>query len=258
MLDVEGLATGYGRALVLHDVTLQVEAGEAVALVGSNGAGKTTLLHTIAGLHRAAWRGRVRFGGEDVTGMPAHRLLRRGLVLVPERRQLWPALTVVDHLTLGAFVHRRDRRVVASDLESCYQLFPLLAERCGQPAGTLSGGEQQMLAIARALMARPRLLLLDEPSLGLAPLIVRRIFEVVAQLRRDGLTVLVVEQAVAAALGAADRGYVLERGRTVLAGPAAQLLADPAVRAAYLGARADTSQLDGRRAAGPEGRVASA
>jgi branched-chain amino acid transport system ATP-binding protein len=257
MLAVEGVCTGYGRALVLHEVTLRVGEGEVVALVGSNGAGKTTLLNTIAGLHRggrgSGLKGKVTLDGVDVTGMPAPRLIRRGLVLVPERRQIWPGLSVADHLLLGAFHRRRDRAFVAERTGLCTDLFPVLAQRLSQQAGTLSGGEQQMLAIARALMAGPRLLLLDEPSLGLAPLVVRRIFEVVGELRRAGLTVLVVEQVVAAALGAADRGYVLERGRAVLDGDAADLLADPAVRAAYLGIKADTTGID-RRAATTTGR----
>jgi len=247
MLTVEGLATGYGGARVVHDVTLHVDEGEVVALVGSNGAGKTTTLNTLAGLHRGSGtrrRGRVVFDGHDVSGMPAARLMRRGMVLVPERRQVWPEHSVGDNLLLGAFSRRRDKTFVGERLDHCYTVFPVLADRRRQPAGTLSGGEQQMLAIARALMTAPRLLMLDEPSVGLAPLIVERIFEVVAQLRDDGLTVLVVEQMVGTALGVADRGYVLERGRTVLDGRARELLTDPAVQAAYLGVRSDTQAID--------------
>ncbi len=248
MLLVEGLATGYGRALVLDGVDLRVDEGEIVALVGSNGAGKSTLLNTLAGLHRggigSGIRGRVTFEGRDASGVAAPRLMRRGLVLVPERRQVWPRHTVADNLVLGAFSRRRDRGFVADRLEYAYGLFPVLRDRSSQAAGTLSGGEQQMLAIARALMAEPRLLLLDEPSVGLAPLVVERIFDVVVGLRREGVTVLVVEQMVGMALGIADRGYVLERGRTVLEGRAADLLADPGVRAAYLGVRSDTTVLE--------------
>ncbi len=247
MFSVESLATGYGGAPVLHDVTLRVDEGEVVALVGSNGAGKTTLLNTLAGLHRGSGtrrRGRVTFDGHDVAGMPAARLMRRGMVLVPERRQVWPEHTVGDNLLLGAFSRRRDRAFVSERLEHCIGLFPVLGERREQAAGTLSGGEQQMLAIARALMTQPRLLMLDEPSVGLAPLIVERIFDVVAQLRHDGLTVLVVEQMVGTVLGVADRGYVLERGRTVLDGPADELLSNPAVQAAYLGVQSDTLAID--------------
>ncbi len=253
MLEVEGLATGYGPALVLHDVTLRVAEGEIVALVGSNGAGKTTFLNTVAGLHRggrgSGLRGRVRLDGRNVTGMSAPRLVRRGLVLVPERRQVWPELSAADNLLLGAFSRRRDKGYVSSRMDYCFEMFPRLAERRDQQAGTLSGGEQQMLAVARALMPSPRILLLDEPSSGLAPLVVRRIFEAIRELKREGLTVLLVEQMVTMALAVADRGYVLERGRTVLNGSAAELAADEGVRAAYLGVRKDTTVLEEETAA---------
>jgi branched-chain amino acid transport system ATP-binding protein len=245
MLAVEGLAAGYGAARVLEDVSLGVDAGEIVALVGSNGAGKTTLLNTVAGLHRPRPGGTVTFEERDVTGLTAARLVRRGLVLVPERRQIWPVLTVADHLRLGAFRSRRDQATVATRRERAYGLFPVLDERRDQYAGTLSGGEQQMLAIARALMAGPRLLLLDEPSLGLAPLVVRSILDVVRRLREEGIAVLLVEQLVAMALGIADRGYVLERGRIVESGAAADLLESPTVRRAYLGVRVEATPAPG-------------
>ncbi len=247
MLEVESLATGYDRSLVLHDVSLRVGEGEVVAVVGSNGAGKTTFLNTVAGLHRprtgVGVRGRIAFDGADVTGSSASRRVRAGMALVPERRQVWPELSVADNLRLGGFVKRRDKRWVSDRTAHCYAMFPWLEERSHQHAGTLSGGEQQMLAIARALMAGPRMLLLDEPSSGLAPLVVRRIFEVVRELKNEGLTVLIVEQMVTMALGVADRGYVLERGRTVLSGSSHELLNDPGVRAAYLGVQSDAAAL---------------
>jgi branched-chain amino acid transport system ATP-binding protein len=255
VLEVDNLAVGYAGADVLHDVSLRVGTGEVVALVGSNGAGKTTFLNTIAGLHRGGRgsrvRGQVRLSGRPVTTVSAPWLVRHGLALVPERRQIWPEHTVADNLLLGAFSRRRDKGYVQQRTTYCYELFPRLGERRAQHAGTLSGGEQQMLAIARALMSSPQLLLLDEPSMGLAPLVVRRIFEVIRELKRDGLTVLLVEQMVTMALETADRGYVLERGRTILDGPARTLLADPAVRAAYLGVAVDTSGVEAAAAAAP-------
>ena len=239
MLEIQGLSAGYGQVGVLHDVAMQIAKGEIVALVGSNGAGKSTFLNTLAGVHRGlsfpVGQG-VRFDDRDVSRWTAPALVRAGLVLVPERRQIWPDMSVAEHLRLGAFHRRRDRRYVADKEAYCLQTFPRLRERLKQAAGTLSGGEQQMLAMARALMAGPRILLLDEPSTGLSPLLVDRIFEVVQELRaQTGLTILLVEQMVTQTLAISDRAYVLDRGRIVLSGPARAMLDDPAVRSAYLG-----------------------
>jgi branched-chain amino acid transport system ATP-binding protein len=231
LLQVEGLRAAYGRIEVLHGIDLAVGAGEIVALIGANGAGKSTCLAAIGGL-LAPRGGRVTFAGRDITGRPAEELVRLGLGHVPERRQLFGALTVEDNLLLGAYARRGDKR---PDLERIYALFPILRERRRQRAGTLSGGQGQMLALGRGLMARPTLLLLDEPSVGLAPLVAREIFAAVAALRAGGTTVLLVEQNARAALRLADRGYVLETGRVALAGPAAALMADPTVQGVYLG-----------------------
>lgn len=238
MLEVSQLSTGYGRSQVLHDVDLKVGAGEIVALVGSNGAGKSTFLQTLAGTHRnqRLTAGQVRFDGKDVLRSSAPSLVRNGLVLVPERRQIWPDMNVLDHLKLGAFLRRNDKDYVAEREAFCMDLFPRLKERCNQLAGTLSGGEQQMLAMARALMSGPRLLLLDEPSTGLSPVLVDRILEVVQQLRSAaGLTILLVEQMVTLTLQIADRAYVLDRGRIVLSGKARAMLDDPTIKESYLG-----------------------
>jgi branched-chain amino acid transport system permease protein len=234
LLEVSGLRAGYGPVTVLSDVSLEVRRGEVVALLGANGAGKTTALRTIAGLHRAR-AGSVRFDGADITNARAHRIVDRGLVQVPEGQRVFAGLSVEENLRLGAFLARRDRALVASRREAVYAVFPLLRERCTQTAGTLSGGERQMLAIGRALMAEPKLLCLDEPSMGLAPLLVRRTFARIAEVADRGTAVLIVEQNVAGALRLADRAYVLETGGIVLEGPSADLGADPRVRAAYLG-----------------------
>ncbi len=232
MLTVEDISAGYGRIEALHGVSLTVGAGEIVAIVGANGAGKTTLMKTIAGVHPAT-AGTIRFDGEAVTGTPPHRRVAMGIALVPEGRQVFGPLSVADNLALGAY---RRAGGAAEDRAAIETLFPILKERRRQPAGSLSGGQQQMLAIARALMSRPRLLLLDEPSMGLAPLIVKEILEVLSHRARDtGLTVLLVEQNVSAALSLARRGYVLETGRVVAEGFSASLLADPAIQRAYLG-----------------------
>ena len=227
----------YGPIRAVRDVSLEVAPGEVVALIGANGAGKTTTLRTIAGLLRPAG-GSIRFAGAAVAGVRPHRLVRQGLVLVPEGRGILTRLTVLDNLLLGATA-RRDRSEVAADLERAYARFPRLAERRAQSAGTLSGGEQQMLAIARALMARPRLLMLDEPSLGLAPLVVREIFAAIRDLKASGVTILLVEQNARAALEIAERAYVLETGRVALSGPAAELLTSEQVIRAYLGELAE-------------------
>jgi branched-chain amino acid transport system ATP-binding protein len=213
-------------------VDLEVRQGEMVALIGANGAGKTTTLKAICGLLHHG--GSVRLKGEDVGGRPAHELVERGLSLVPEGRGVFGRLTVQENLAMGAYV-RRDRQAVRADLDRAFGLFPRLAERRTQTAGTLSGGEQQMLAIGRALMSRPALLLLDEPSMGLAPMMVEKIFETVRMVSREGVTVLLVEQNAKLALEASHRGYVMESGLLALAGESAALLADPQVRQAYLG-----------------------
>ncbi len=250
LLVVEGLRAAYGRIEVLHGIDLTVNAGEIVALIGANGAGKSTALATISGL-LAPRGGRVTFEGRDITGRPAEDLVRLGLSHVPERRQLFGALTVEDNLLLGAYARRGDRVGQRAALARVYELFPILQERRRQRAGTLSGGQGQMLALGRGLMARPSLLLLDEPSVGLAPLVAREIFAAVAALRERGTTVLIVEQNARAALRLADRGYVLETGRVVLAGPAAELMADPTVQGVYLGQTVAESQ-DGARAVAVE------
>jgi branched-chain amino acid transport system ATP-binding protein len=233
LLRVEGLRAGYGPIDVLHEVSLTVEPGEVVALIGANGAGKTTTLMAISGVvpHRA---GSVEFDGRDLTRLPAHQIVRLGLSQAPEGRRIFPRLTVLENLQMGAFT-RTDPQGVAEDIEKAFELFPILRERKAQPGGLLSGGQQQMLAIARALMARPKLLLLDEPSLGLAPQVVVQIFEVVRDLNRRGVSVLLVEQNARMAIKVAHRGYVLETGRVTFADKADALLNDPRIRAAYLG-----------------------
>jgi len=233
MLRVENLVAAYGRIEALHGVSLHVEEGEIVAIVGANGAGKTTLMKAIAGVHPAA-SGRILLDGEDVTRLPAFARVSRGVALVPEGRQVFGPLSVADNLALGAFRADGD---AAADREEMEELFPILKERRHQAAGSLSGGQQQMLAVARAMMARPRLLLLDEPSMGLAPIVAREIFEKLRERHRSaGLTVLLVEQNVSAALGLASRAYVLETGRVAAEGPSRTLLADEAIQRAYLGA----------------------
>ncbi len=233
MLEVAGLQVAYGDATALWDVSLAVEESELVAVVGPNGSGKTTLINAIAGLLPAR-RGTLRFRGEDLTRLRAHEVSSRGIAIVPEGRRLFTGMTVEENLELGCYAPvartARDAR-----LERVYAIFPVLRARRRQAAGTLSGGEQQMAAIGRALMAGPRLLLLDEPSLGLAPTIVERVFEVIVELHRAGTAVLLVEQNVAKTLAVADRAYVLSEGRIVSAGPPARLLAEPEIRSAYLG-----------------------
>ena len=237
MLEVRGLSARYGAVAALRDVSLEVRAGELVALIGANGAGKSTLLRTIAGL-MAPSAGRVTLEGRDVTGQPPEAILRSGIALVPERRRVFADLTVLDNLELGGYALPRGgdfRRRLDAGVDDAYRLFPVLHRRREQLAGTLSGGEQQMLAIGRALMSRPRLLLCDEPSLGLAPLIVQEIMRLLAALREAGTTILLVEQNARMALRAADRAYVLETGSVVLAGPGADLLDNHELKAAYLG-----------------------
>ncbi|HET9924125.1 MAG TPA: ABC transporter ATP-binding protein [Methylomirabilota bacterium] len=233
MLTLEGVDAFYGDLQALHDVSLEVRPGELVALVGANAAGKTTTLRVISGT-LAARGGRVMFDGLDLAVVPAHSRVARGIVQVPEGRRLFPFMTVRENLLLGA--HAPSARAEQDrSLEYVLRLFPVLEERATQLAGSLSGGEQQMCAIGRALMARPRLLMLDEPTLGIAPVLVQRIFETVAAINRDGVTVLLVEQNVRRALALANRAVVLENGRVVLAGPARELLADERLKKAYLG-----------------------
>jgi branched-chain amino acid transport system ATP-binding protein len=238
MLRLEGVSGGYGRFPVLHAVSLEVRAGEIVALIGANGAGKSTLLNTIMGLVRLS-AGEILYEGKSLSRLPTPAIVRAGLAQVPERRQLFGTMTVEENLRMGAYA--RPQRV-AERLAEQFRLFPLLGERRRQAAQTLSGGEQQMLAIARANMSEPRLLLLDEPSLGLAPLVVQLVLREIRRLREAGRTVLVVEQNARAALGIADRGYVLENGRVSLAGEARELLGDRSVQQAYLGGEGGSSR----------------
>jgi branched-chain amino acid transport system ATP-binding protein len=233
MLEVLDLVVFYGAIQALAGVSFRVPAGQVVALLGANGAGKSTVMRAITGVVVPA-RGRILFEGREIQGRAPHDIIRRGLALVPEGRRIFANLTVRENLLLGAYF-RREAQGLAQDLEWLYGIFPRLAQRQSQPAGTLSGGEQQMLALGRALMSRPRLLLLDEPSLGLAPLLVREVFQVIQDLNRRGATVLLVEQNAFAALHIAHYGYVLETGRLVLEGPAVDLLAHPHLRDAYLG-----------------------
>jgi branched-chain amino acid transport system ATP-binding protein len=231
-LEVDGLSAFYGHLRALSDISLTVEAGELVSIIGANGAGKTTCLRALSGL--IATTGTIRFDGRNLAGLTPQDIVGLGVVHCPEGRKLFPDMTVGENLSLGAFL-RSDRAAIRDDLERVNELFPILHERREQKAGTLSGGEQQMLAIGRALMCRPRILLLDEPSFGIAPIIVDRIFEVIQELNAGGLTTLLVEQNVSLALDVCSRAYVLESGRVVLAGSSADIAADKAVRETYLG-----------------------
>jgi branched-chain amino acid transport system ATP-binding protein len=233
LLEVDDIHAYYGSIEALKGVSLTVDEGEVVTLIGSNGAGKSTTLRAISGLTPAS-TGRITFGGGEITRVPAHEIVAQGIALAPEGRHCFPRMSVRENLDLGA--HRRSGAGVAEDLDRVYDLFPRLLERERQKAGTMSGGEQQMLAIGRALMARPRLLMLDEPSMGIAPILVQRIYETIAQINRDGVTILLVEQNANYALDVAARGYVLETGRVVLANRSAGLRDDPEVQRAYLGA----------------------
>lgn len=233
MLEVRGLAVRYGSVEALRDVTFDVEAGEVTTLIGANGAGKSSTLLAISGLVRASV-GKVVFQGEDITGWPPDRVVRAGLVQVPEGRAILAPLTVEENLELGAWVGR-DRAQFRSDLDRVYGLFPRLADRRRQAGGTLSGGEQQMLAIGRALMSRPRLLLLDEPSMGLAPLLINAVFDIIQTIHREGTTILLVEQNARKALKISDRAFVLEHGDLTRRGTGAELAADPSIAQAFLG-----------------------
>ena len=232
LLEVRDLHVAYGQIEAVRGISFQVDAGQVVALIGSNGAGKTTTLRTLSGLQRAK-AGEILLEGDRIDRLPAHEIVGRGVAHAPEGRRLFGRMTVRENLDLGAY--RRHDGDVEADVAMVYELFPILAERRGQAAGTLSGGEQQMLAIARALMSRPRLLMLDEPSMGLSPLVMRTIFSTLAELKERGTTLLLVEQNAQAALALADSGHVLETGRIVLSGTAPDLLRDEGVRKAYLG-----------------------
>jgi branched-chain amino acid transport system ATP-binding protein len=231
LLEIDDIEVRYGAIRALKGVSFTVDEGEVVALLGANGAGKTTTQKTVSGMMRPVL-GEIRFDGQRIDGLPAHDLIKLGICHVPEGRRVFPRMSVAENLDMGAF---RFRKADPAMLARVFELFPRLQERKDQYAGTLSGGEQQMLAIGRALMGKPRLLLLDEPSMGLAPLIVKQIFEIVREINGDGVTVLIVEQNAAQALALANRGYVLETGEIVLSGSGTELLADDRIRAAYLG-----------------------
>lgn len=233
LLEIENIRAGYGPIEVLKGISIEVGEGEIVTMIGANGAGKTTTLLSISGINRIR-SGRIRFQGREIHAMPAHEIVRLGLCHSPEGRKIFPRLTVIENLQMGAFT-RADHDGVRRDLEHVFDLFPILRQRTSQQGGTLSGGEQQMLAVARALMGRPKLLLLDEPSLGLAPLVAQTIFEVIRRLNQDGIAVLLVEQNARMALKLASRGYVMETGEITMTGPASQLLADRRIQDAYLG-----------------------
>jgi len=233
MLTLENISVSYGAIRALKGVSMHVEQGEVVTLIGANGAGKTTTLRTITGL-LSPTEGRILFEGQEIAGKPTHQLVARGISMSPEGRGVFANLTVRENLQMGAYL-KKNKAEIAADLERGFRMFPRLKERESQKAGTLSGGEQQMLAMARALMSRPRLLLLDEPSLGLAPLVVHTIFEAIDEIRGEGTTILLVEQNAHAALKHSDRAYVLETGHIVMEGPSKELAADPRIKEAYLG-----------------------
>jgi branched-chain amino acid transport system ATP-binding protein len=233
LLEVENIHSYYGNIHALRGVSLTVEEGEVVTLIGSNGAGKTTTLRSIHGILPPR-KGRIVFRGEEIQGVPAHDMIGKGISQSPEGRKIFHRMTVTENLEMGAY-HKNDRREIQEDMTRVFDLFPRLKERVKQEAGTMSGGEQQMLAIGRSLMGRPRLLLLDEPSMGLAPVLVERIFQVIEEINKQGTTILLVEQNANVALEIATRGYVLETGAIVNAAPAEQLREDPKVREAYLG-----------------------
>jgi branched-chain amino acid transport system ATP-binding protein len=238
MLQIQNIHAGYGKVEVLHDISLSVPKGQVVTLIGSNGAGKTTTMRAISGMLKPS-SGSITLNGKAIAGLTSNKIARAGLAHSPEGRRVFATLSVTDNLLLGAFprlTFGREKGDVPSDMARVFELFPRLKERAGQQAGTLSGGEQQMLAMGRALMLNPDVLLLDEPSMGLAPLLVKEVFRIISELKARGITMLLVEQFAAAALEVADYGYVLENGRISVHGPAERLQNDPAVKAAYLGA----------------------
>jgi len=232
MLELENVDVYYGNVVALEQVSLRVGTGEIVCLLGGNASGKTTTMKTILGIVKPR-RGRVILRGDNVTGLPSSKIIRRGVAMVPENRELFPSLIVLENLKLGAFL-RRDKDGIAEDLDYVCELFPRIRQRLKQKAGTLSGGEQQMVAVARALMARPDFILMDEPSMGLSPTLVKQSFEIIERIHAEGITVLVVEQNAAMSLAIADRGYVLQSGKIVLSGPAQELIADERLQRAYL------------------------
>jgi len=237
MLTIENLLAGYGKVQVLHGISIEVPKGKIVTLIGSNGAGKSTTMRAISGMIKPT-SGKVTLAGQDITGLESHKIAKRGLAHSPEGRRVFPTLSVLDNIRMGAFVRytkARPKGDVESDLQKALEMFPRLKERTLQLAGTLSGGEQQMLAMARAVMLNPEVFLLDEPSMGLAPILVEEVFHIISRLKSQGVTMLLVEQFAAAALKVADYGYVLENGRISVHGPAEKLKNDPAVKAAYLG-----------------------
>ena len=233
MLEIKDLEVYYGMIQAIKGISFEVNEGEVIALIGANGAGKTTILHTISGLI-APKKGSITFEGQEITKIPAHKIVGNGLAQVPEGRRVFPSLSVLQNLKLGAYT-RKDKKEIEDTLKIVYERFPRLEERKNQPAGTLSGGEQQMLAMGRALMSRPRIILMDEPSMGLSPIFVNEIFDIIKQVSASGTTVLLVEQNAKKALSIADRGYVLETGKIVKEGKASDLLNDEAVKKAYLG-----------------------
>ncbi|MDX3230931.1 ABC transporter ATP-binding protein [Streptomyces sp. ME19-01-6] len=233
LLEVEDLRVAYGKIEAVKGISFAVEAGQVVTLIGTNGAGKTTTLRTLSGLLQPLG-GSIRFEGKPLTGIPAHKIVALGLAHSPEGRHIFPRLTIAENLQLGAFL-RKDSAGIAADVQKAYDLFPILGERHSQAAGTLSGGEQQMLAMGRALMSRPKLLMLDEPSMGLSPIMMQKIMQTIAELKAQGTTILLVEQNAQAALSLADQGHVMEIGKIVLSGTGSELLHDESVRKAYLG-----------------------
>ncbi len=234
LLRVDRVESFYGRSQTLHDVSLSVEERELICVLGANGAGKSTLLKNIVGLVKPR-KGTVEFAGHRIEQMPAHQIVREGVTLCPEDKKIFPQMSVLKNLLLGAWVHGRDDSKIRENIEGVFDLFPILNERKNQMAGTLSGGEQQMLVIGRSLMSNPKLLMLDEPSLGIAPLVVERIFEVIREINRRGTAILLVEQNASISLATASRGYIMETGRIVLSGSALTLLQDEKVKKAYLG-----------------------
>ena len=233
MLEIKDLEVYYGMIQAIKGISFEVNEGEVIALIGANGAGKTTILHTLSGLI-APKKGSITFEGQEITKIPAHKIVENGLAQVPEGRRVFPSLSVLQNLKLGAYT-RKDKKEIDDTLKMIYERFPRLEERKNQPAGTLSGGEQQMLAMGRALMSKPRIILMDEPSMGLSPIFVNEIFDIIKQVSASGTTVLLVEQNAKKALSIADRGYVLETGKIVKEGKASDLLNDEAVKKAYLG-----------------------